>query len=105
LGLRAPPAAQGGRPPLGSPHEIACRPRLLRARYSNAKADAAIEKGSLEFDAARRAGYFTEAMLAVDADAGFIPLVTRKIAWAMRKGVHVKARPNDILDVWRVKLD
>jgi len=44
-------------------------------------------------------------MLAVDADAGFIPLVTRKIAWAMRKGVHVKARPNDILDVWRVKLD
>lgn len=73
--------------------------------YSNPKADAAIDKGSLEFDPARRAGYFTEAMLAVDADAGFIPLATRNITWAMRKNVRVKARPNDILDVWRVKVD
>ncbi len=63
--------------------------------YSNAAVDAAIDNGSVEFDPARRATLFTEAMMAIDADAGFIPLVARNITWAMRKNVKVAARPND----------
>jgi hypothetical protein len=44
-------------------------------------------------------------MAAIDADAAFVPLITRNITWAMRKSVHVVARPNDILDLKRVTLD
>lgn len=73
-------------------------------KYSNSKADAAIDKASVEFDGARRAALFTEAMLAIDADAGFIPLVTRNITWAMRRNVHAPARPNDILELKAVEL-
>jgi peptide/nickel transport system substrate-binding protein len=73
--------------------------------YSNPRADAAIDKGSLEFDPAQRAALFTEAMLAIDADAAFVPLVTRNITWAMRDNVKVKARPNDIVDLRLVRLD
>ena len=67
--------------------------------YSNPKVDAAIDRGRVEFDPARRAAHFTEAMLAIDADAGFVPLFYRKITWAMRKGVTAVVRPNDVLDL------
>ncbi|HET7730580.1 MAG TPA: ABC transporter substrate-binding protein, partial [Usitatibacter sp.] len=73
--------------------------------YSNAKADAAIDKGRVEFDPAKRAALFTEAMMAIDADAGFIPLIYRKITWAMRKNVSVVVRPNDNLDLRFVNMD
>ena len=72
--------------------------------YSNPKVDAAIDKGRVEFDPAKRAAHFTEAMAAVDEDAGFIPLITRKVTWAMRKQVKVVVRPNDILDLRMVTL-
>ena len=73
--------------------------------YSNPRADAAIDKGRVEFDAAKRAAHFTEAMAAIDADAGFIPLVYRNITWAMRKNVKVIMRPNDVLDLRFVNVD
>jgi peptide/nickel transport system substrate-binding protein len=73
--------------------------------YSNPRADEAIDKGSMEFDPAKRAALFTEAMLAIDADAAFVPLITRNITWAMRDNVKVKARPNDIVDLRLVTLD
>lgn len=73
--------------------------------YSNAKADAAIDKGRVEFDPAKRAALFTEAMMAIDADAGFVPLIYRKITWAMRKNVNVVMRPNDVLDLRLVNVD
>ena len=73
--------------------------------YANAKADAAIDKGRVEFDPAKRAAYFTEAMDAIDADAGFVPLVYRNITWAMRKNVKVIMRPNDVLDLRYVNVD
>jgi peptide/nickel transport system substrate-binding protein len=41
--------------------------------YSNQQVDAAVDKGRLEFDPAKRIALFTEAMLAIDADAGFVP--------------------------------
>ena len=74
-------------------------------QYSNAKADEAIDKGRLEFDHARRTALFTEAMLAIDADAGFIPLIYRKNTWAMRKNVKAVMRPNDILDLRMVNIE
>jgi peptide/nickel transport system substrate-binding protein len=74
-------------------------------QYSNAKADEAIDKGRLEFDHAKRTALFTQAMLAIDADAGFIPLIYRKNTWAMRKNVKAVMRPNDILDLRMVNID
>jgi peptide/nickel transport system substrate-binding protein len=73
--------------------------------YSNAKVDEAIDRGRAEFDPAKRAAIFTEAMLAIDADAGFIPIIYRKTIWAMRKGVKAVIRPNDILDLRMVTVD
>jgi peptide/nickel transport system substrate-binding protein len=73
--------------------------------YSNPAVDAAIDKGSVEFDPAKRAVLFTEAMVGVEADAAFIPLVARDVTWAMRKNVRVVVRPNDILDLKRVNLE
>jgi peptide/nickel transport system substrate-binding protein len=73
--------------------------------YSNPKVDGAIDQGRLEFDPARRRAIFTEAMLAIDGDAGFIPLIYRKTTWAMRKGVKAVIRPNDVLDLRMVNVD
>jgi peptide/nickel transport system substrate-binding protein len=72
--------------------------------YSNKAVDAAIDKGSVEFDPAKRVALFTEAMLGVEADAAFVPLIARDVAWAMRSNVRVVVRPNDILDLKRVNL-
>jgi hypothetical protein len=44
-------------------------------------------------------------MAAIDADAGFVPLVYRNITWAMRKGVKAVVRPNDVLDLRLVNID
>ena len=73
--------------------------------YSNPKVDEAIDKGRVEFDLAKRTAHFTEAMSAIDAEAGFIPIIYRKTIWAMRKGVKVVTRPNDILDLRMVTID
>ena len=73
--------------------------------YSNKQVDASVDRGRLEFDPARRIALFTEAMLAIDADAGFIPIIYRKITWAMRKPVKAVIRPNDILDLRMVNID
>jgi peptide/nickel transport system substrate-binding protein len=73
--------------------------------YSNPKVDEAIDKGRLEFEPARRFAYFTEAMAAIDAEAGFVPLVYRKVTWAMRKPVKATLRPNDVLDLRFVDIE
>ena len=74
-------------------------------QYSSARTDAAIDRGRLEFDPARRAAHFSEAMAAIEADAAFIPLIYRKNTWAMRKGVTAVMRPNDVLDLRRVNIE
>ena len=73
--------------------------------YSNKQVDAAVDKGRLEFDPARRIALFTEAMLAIDADAGFVPIIYRKVTWAMRKPLKAVIRPNDILDLRMVDIE
>jgi peptide/nickel transport system substrate-binding protein len=73
--------------------------------YSNSKVDAAIDKGRIEFDPARRTAHFTDAMSSIDAEAGFIPLVYRNIGWAMRDKVKAVIRPNDVLDLRFVNVE
>ena len=73
--------------------------------YSNPVVDAEVDKGRVEFDPAKRAAHFTQAMVALDADAGFVPLFYRKITWAMRKNVKAVMRPNDVLDLRLVTVD
>lgn len=67
--------------------------------YSNAKVDALIDQGRVEFDPARRRALFIEAMTALDADAAYVPLVYRNVVWAMRRNVKALPQPNDILDL------
>jgi peptide/nickel transport system substrate-binding protein len=74
-------------------------------QYVNPKVDEAIDKGRVEFDTAKRTAYFTEAMLAIDGEAGFVPLIYRKNMWAMRKNVKVVMRPNDVLDLRMVNVE
>ena len=73
--------------------------------YSNPKVDALIERGSVEHDPAKRALLFNEAMALVDEDVGYIPLHYRRVFWTMRLNVHVKVRPNDVLDLRFVTMD
>jgi hypothetical protein len=46
-----------------------------------------------------------EAMTLVGEDVGYIPLIYRRISWAMRSTVDAKARPNDVLDLRFVNMD
>jgi peptide/nickel transport system substrate-binding protein len=73
--------------------------------YSNPKVDAAIERGSLELDATRRTTAFTEAMEGIEADAAYVPLITRNVTWAMRANIRVSARPNDVVELKYVNVD
>jgi len=73
--------------------------------YSNPKVDELLDKGRVEFDTAKRYELFNEAMSVMDADAAFIPLVYRHVTWAMRRNVHARLRPNDILDLRFVNID
>ncbi|HZZ95063.1 MAG TPA: ABC transporter substrate-binding protein [Usitatibacter sp.] len=73
--------------------------------YSNAKVDALLDRGSVEFDPAKRKALFIEAMEALDADAAFIPLTYRNVVWALRKGVKTVVRPNDVLELRFTNVD
>jgi peptide/nickel transport system substrate-binding protein len=68
-------------------------------KYSNAKVDALIDSARVELDSTKRRQFLVDATAAVDSDVAFIPLIYRRIVWAMRKNVHVVARPNDMLDL------
>jgi peptide/nickel transport system substrate-binding protein len=73
--------------------------------YSNARVDELIDKGRVEFDDAKRKQLFNDAMAAIDAETGFVPLVNRHVVWAMRKNIRTPLRPNDIVDLRFVTID
>jgi peptide/nickel transport system substrate-binding protein len=73
--------------------------------YSNAKVDELIDKGRVEVDEGKRRALFTQALTIIDDDSAFVPLMYRRIVWVMRKNVHVKAMPNDVLDLRFVNVD
>ena len=73
--------------------------------YSNARVDALIDRGRVEFDDAKRKALFNEAMAVMDAETAFVPLINRHVIWAMRKNVKATLRPNDNLDLRFVTVD
>ena len=73
--------------------------------YSNPEVDSLIDKGRLEFDPAKRAKLFSEAMMKINDDVAYVPLVYRHITWAMRKNVTALTRPNDTLDLRFVTIE
>jgi peptide/nickel transport system substrate-binding protein len=73
--------------------------------YSNPKVDALIEQGIGEADLAKRSRYFTEAMVLVDEDVGYVPLMYRRVYWVVRSNIRVKVRPNDSMDLRYVNMD
>jgi peptide/nickel transport system substrate-binding protein len=74
-------------------------------RYSNAKADALIDRARVELDPAKRTAMLTEAMTVADEDVAYIILTHRSVYWAMRDKVRVKTRPNDLLDLRYLNVD
>jgi peptide/nickel transport system substrate-binding protein len=73
--------------------------------YSNRLVDELIDRGRVEFDPQKRKAAFVAAMDALDADAAFVPLVYRKVIWALRSGVTTIARPNDVLELRFTNVD
>jgi peptide/nickel transport system substrate-binding protein len=73
--------------------------------YSNPRVDQLIDQARVELDSARRLKLLAEAMTLVGEDVGYIPLIYRRISWAMRSTVDAKARPNDVLDLRFVNMD
>ncbi|HTS85769.1 MAG TPA: ABC transporter substrate-binding protein, partial [Usitatibacter sp.] len=73
--------------------------------YSNPKVDSLIDRGRVELDPEKRKAMFVEALTIIDDDCAFIPLMYRRIEWVMRKNVHVKAMPNDVVDLRFVNVD
>ncbi len=73
--------------------------------YSNPNVDALLDRARVELDGAKRLRMFVEAMAAIDEDVGYIPLVYRRVAWAMRSNARMKVRPNDSLELRFVNLD
>ncbi|HET9580895.1 MAG TPA: ABC transporter substrate-binding protein [Usitatibacter sp.] len=73
--------------------------------YSNPKVDKLIDQGRLEFDPAKRSALFTEAMMVMDAEAAFVPLIHRHVTWAMRRNVKAVLRPNDNVDLRFVNVE
>ncbi len=73
--------------------------------YSNAKVDDLLDRARVELDVAKRRALLVEAMTALDADAAFVPLVYRRVVWAMRKNVTTPILPNDNLDLRFVNID
>ena len=73
--------------------------------YSNPKVDALIDSGRVELDQDKRRAIFNEAVSILNDESAFIPLIYRRIVWVMRKNVHAKARPNDVVDLRFVNVD
>jgi peptide/nickel transport system substrate-binding protein len=59
----------------------------------------------VQFDEAKRAALFSEAMQLMDDDAAFVPLIHRHVTWAMRKNVKAVLRPNDNVDLRFVSIE
>ncbi len=73
--------------------------------YSNPRVDELLDRGRVEFDDAKRKALFNDAMAAIDAENGFVPLIHRHVIWAMRKNVRAPLRPNDNIDLRFVNID
>ena len=73
--------------------------------YSNREVDALLDRARVELDDAKRRALLVDAMSLIDADNAFVPLVYRRVVWAMRKNVRTPVLPNDLLDLRFVNID
>ncbi|HET9653711.1 MAG TPA: ABC transporter substrate-binding protein, partial [Usitatibacter sp.] len=73
--------------------------------YANPKVDRLIDQGRVEFDPAKRSALFSEAMMLMDSEAAFVPLIHRHVTWAMRRNVKAVLRPNDVVDLRFVNVE
>ncbi len=73
--------------------------------YSNPKVDALTLQAAQEIEPKKRNALIAEAFALHKADIGEIPLHQQAIAWGVRPNVHVEQRPDDYLDLRRVRID
>jgi peptide/nickel transport system substrate-binding protein len=73
--------------------------------YSNPKVDALTAQAAQEIVPAKRQALISEAFTLHKADIGEIPLHQQAIAWGVRPNVQVEQRPDDYLDLRRVRID
>ena len=72
--------------------------------YSNPEVDALIEQVAAETDAAKRVGLIHEAQRIHNREFGHIPLYHIMIPWAMRQGVELTLRADNLLFIRDVKV-
>ncbi len=68
-------------------------------RYSSPTVDGLVDRARVELDSAKRTQMLVQAMSAAEEDVAYVTLTYRRVYWAMRSGVNVKPRPNDVLDL------
>lgn len=68
-------------------------------RYSSPTVDGLVDRARVELDSAKRIQMLVQAMSAAEEDAAYVTLTHRRVYWAMRSGVNVKPRPDDVLDL------
>ena len=73
--------------------------------YSNPKVDALQEQVRSETDPARRNALIREAFEIHQAEIGHIPLHQQALAWAVRPGISLVQRADDVLALWWVKVE
>jgi peptide/nickel transport system substrate-binding protein len=73
--------------------------------YSNKRVDELQEKVRSETDQAKRNAMIREAFQIHKEEVGHIPLHQQALAWAVRPGVSVVQRADDVLALWWVRMD
>lgn len=67
--------------------------------YCNPELDAAVNAARVELDRNKRRQHFADAWRIMIKDFAYIPLHQQYLAWGLRQGVDVTARPDDVLDL------
>jgi len=92
-------------PVLRSPDEKTGNGSFNYGRYVNAKLDALIDAASVEMNADKRRQMIWDALKEHNAQVHHVPLHRQMIPWAMRSGVTVVHRPDNVLNMESVRLD
>jgi peptide/nickel transport system substrate-binding protein len=92
-------------PVLRSPDEKTGNGSFNYGRYVNAKLDALIDAASVEMAADKRRQMIWDALKEHNAQVHHVPLHRQMIPWAMRSGVTVFHRPDNVLNMESVRLD
>jgi peptide/nickel transport system substrate-binding protein len=92
-------------PVLRSPDEKTGNGSFNYGRYANAKLDALIDAAAVEMNADKRRQMIWDALKEHNAQVHHVPLHRQMIPWAMRSGVTVVHRPDNVVNLSSVTLD